>query len=441
MVFVAEALGGWLIGQMANAGRKRLGSWLLGSELERALQQAATAAIQATARQWRPGPATTDDPQSADHLARVIDQVFQQAPTPADSLVEYPTLLQGLQAGVAARLAVLEDVHITGTTRSSAAALGISVPALAETLNGQLLRELLTRGAGGGPLTPLASQLNHELTRQTFAEQGRDRYTMAIEQLGSDKLDVRLGGIYNLEFAARDPARDHPTVMEVLAAFVREHSHKQWPLTESGTHVPGPEPRPDVQAALTVIGRRDNSRDREPINLAGADLVRADLTDALLTDALLTRALLDDATLSDAYLTRAYLRGATLRGAHLDGAHLDGADLMGADLNGAILYRADLMSARLRDADLTGAILARAILTDAILVGADLTGAHLDGAILTGANLVRAHLNGAYLDGAILDAEALNGANLTNARWPRDAPVPRGWKLDTGSGRLEADRW
>jgi hypothetical protein len=56
------------------------------------------------------------------------------------------------------------------------------------------------------------------------AEQGQltERYTKAIEQLGSDKLDVRLGGIYALERIAADSERDHPTVVEVLSAFVRE---------------------------------------------------------------------------------------------------------------------------------------------------------------------------------------------------------------------------
>jgi hypothetical protein len=44
----------------------------------------------------------------ADHLARVIDQVFQEPPTPAESQADHTTLLEGLQAGVAARVAVLE---------------------------------------------------------------------------------------------------------------------------------------------------------------------------------------------------------------------------------------------------------------------------------------------------------------------------------------------
>src|SRR5215469_1940725 len=43
-----------------------------------------------------------------------------------------------------------------------------------------------------------------------------DLYSRAIEQLGSDKLEVRIGGIYALERVARDSAADHPTVMEVL---------------------------------------------------------------------------------------------------------------------------------------------------------------------------------------------------------------------------------
>ena len=56
-----------------------------------------------------------------------------------------------------------------------------------------------------------------------------DRYAKAIEQLGWDKLDVRVGGIYAIERVARDSARDHLTVMEVLTAFIREHSDEPWP--------------------------------------------------------------------------------------------------------------------------------------------------------------------------------------------------------------------
>ena len=85
---------------------------------------------------------------------------------------------------------------------------------------------LFTLAAGLAAAGALAfTALNFRLSRRTFelAEQGQvtDRYTKAIEQLGSDKLDVRIGGIYALERVARDSAIDHPTVMEVLAAFIR----------------------------------------------------------------------------------------------------------------------------------------------------------------------------------------------------------------------------
>jgi len=49
--------------------------------------------------------------------------------------------------------------------------------------------------------------------------------------------------------------------MEVLTAFVREHSREQWLAAESPDTTP-PERRtwPDVQAAVTVIGRRNRQQ-------------------------------------------------------------------------------------------------------------------------------------------------------------------------------------
>ena len=187
---------------------------------------------------------------------------------------------------------------------------------------------LLTLGAGlfaAGAL--LFTARNFILSRRTFelTEQSQvtDRYTKAIEQLGSDKLDVRIGGIYALERIARDSARDHPTVMEVLSAFIREHSREPWPAPDPDA-APDPDlggqerpTRPDVQAALTVIGRRDGRRDIQTIDLTGAILTRAshsraslthvDLTGASLISADLTGADLTGANLTDANLTRANL--------------------------------------------------------------------------------------------------------------------------------------
>src|SRR5215203_1562443 len=51
-----------------------------------------------------------------------------------------------------------------------------------------------------------------------------EHYTRAIEHLGSDKLEMRLGAIYALERIARDSERDHWPIMETLTTYVREHA-------------------------------------------------------------------------------------------------------------------------------------------------------------------------------------------------------------------------
>jgi Pentapeptide repeats (8 copies) len=296
---------------------------------------------------------------------------------------------------------------------------------------------LLTLGAGvlaAGALWFTAR--NFVLSREG---QVTDRYGKAIEQLGAaaDKLDVRIGGIYALERVARDSPRDHPTVMEVLAAFVREHSHERWPVPESDdAATPERTTRPDVQAALRVIGRREVRHDRLPIDLSRADLTRADLTNADLGEADLT-----DASLTAADLTSAHLRGADLisadfTDADLTGAHLTGAHLTGAHLNGVALTGAHLRGADLISAHLTGAHLYEADLTGASLYGADLTGADLTGADLTGANLTHADLGGADLTGADLTDTNLGDADLAGAIWPQDVPPSEGWAREADSGRL-----
>jgi hypothetical protein len=185
-----------------------------------------------------------------------------------------------------------------------------------------------------------------------------DRFTKATDQLGSDKLDIRLGGIYSMERIARDSKNDQGPVMEVLTAFVRDHV----PTTPTSTASTGttstagvrPAVPTDVQAVLTVVGRRNvlNDPDGYQPDLSGADLSGANLIGAYL----------GGANLSGAYLRFAVLLGANLRFADLGGANLGGANLSGANLGGA---------------NLGGANLGGAYLSDANLSDANLSGAHL----------------------------------------------------------------
>jgi uncharacterized protein YjbI with pentapeptide repeats len=305
--------------------------------------------------------------------------------------------------------------------------VGSATGALHETALDNARDRLLTFGAGlfaAGAL--IFTARNFTVSRRTLelTEQGQvtDRYTKAIEQLGSDKLDVRIGGIYALERVARDSARDLPTVMEVLTAFIREHSHEPWPPPDSSGREPERSTRPDVQAAATVVGRRDAERDIRHIDLTGADLTRANLTGALLRDTDLTRAILFAADLTAADLTGADLTGGNLTGAHLTGAHLTGAWLAGA---------------RLTDARLTSAYLARANLAGARLAAADLTNADLTRANLTRADLTNAHLTGAWLADTFLADADLTGADLTRA----DLSDARLAKARLARATLDAALW
>lgn len=207
------------------------------------------------------------------------------------------------------------------------------------------------------------------------ARQGHvtDRFSKAIEQLGSDKLDVRLGGIYALERIARDSARDHPVVMEVLAAFLRGHSHDEGARSDTNGWVL----RSDLRAAFQVIGRRDASQDTGRIDLVEADLRGAKMIGANLSNVDLVEANLTRVALPKADLSGANVRGATLIDAQLTFAKLTKALMGGADLSGADIEQGDLSSADLREARLSGTILRAANLRGAVLCAADLTQTNL----------------------------------------------------------------
>ena len=150
MPFVADDLGAWLVSLSADAGRKKLTTWVLGTEQERALRQAATAAVQLAAEELRP-----EGGARAEGLAMVVSEVFK-TPVSALSLAGDATMLETLQAAIAGQVAVLDDASLTGTGQSSAQVLGLPATTLAKTLTGHLVREILLRGSGGGPWTPVS---------------------------------------------------------------------------------------------------------------------------------------------------------------------------------------------------------------------------------------------------------------------------------------------
>ena len=219
-------------------------------------------------------------------------------------------------------------------------------------------------------------QLTHERSMT-------DRFSQAISHLASDKVEIRLGGIYTLESLAQESPSEYWLTIEILTAFVRERSARvevppppRWEqspktgdtLTAPSRRLPQSSRIPtDIQAVMTILNRRDSSKD---------------LPDRIIE-----------------------LRESNLRN----------ADLSGIELWGANLWKANLRQAQLWQAKLAGASLGRANLSDASLWQADLAGAYLWKANLEGANLTEANLEQANLEGSNLKGANLQQTNLINA--------------------------
>jgi uncharacterized protein YjbI with pentapeptide repeats len=162
----------------------------------------------------------------------------------------------------------------------------------------------------GAGLAYLQFSQQQQTSQQQFLQQqqaSRDllisnQVSKGFEQLSNDKtMVVRLGGIYALEGVMNTSEQYHQPVLEALSAFVRDS-------TQAATG-DGP-PATDIQAALTVIGRRNTiweTAETGASNLAHANIPNADL--------------------HHAGLIKADLSGANLSGSNLTGANLSGAAL------------------------------------------------------------------------------------------------------------------
>lgn len=276
-------------------------------------------------------------------------------------------------------------------------------------------------------------QLQHNIrsSREQHAldQQGQitERFTRAIDQLGRTEVDVRIGGIYALERIARNSPPDRAAITAVLTAYVRNHS--PWPqpgrtwlraISRGFLERRKAEPEPlhqtplrarsaDVQAAMTVLGRRSPATQEERLELSNVDL---------------RVAFLSGTDLSNVHLWWSNLRGAFLNDARLVGtdfwrSDLGRVELRGADLEGARFIRANLEGAQLWEAKLAGAVLRHVRLRGAELQHADLLEVDLRWADLRDANLEEAILDGADLEGALLDGASLKGARADHrTKWP-----------------------
>lgn len=228
-----------------------------------------------------------------------------------------------------------------------------------------------------------------------------ERFTRAVDQLGSEKLEIRLGGIYALERIANESDKDYWPIMEILTTYVRENSaaeHGKLKAENNNTQDETLNTAEDlpvsshIQAILTVIKRRKYSfNDGEPYGL--------DLQKTYLHKANLIKAHLEEAN-----LTFANLSSAKLTGARLEGAKLQATRFNAADLRGAYLMKIDTgVFTSFKGARLEGAHFEETDLEGALFEHANLKGAYFKGATLERDNLIKANYQGAHFRGAIID--------------------------------------
>jgi Pentapeptide repeats (9 copies) len=290
-----------------------------------------------------------------------------------------PALL--VDRGAATDDAYLQAITNTRTTLVQAVGgfavfLGVVVGLFTLRHNRQLLR-----ASGAEHVESL--QANHDAMEQTLAfnresliktvslsERGQitDRYSKAIEQLGTTALDaveLRLGGIYALEHIARDDPEWHLPVVEVLAAFVRQHARGVAP--EEGATVAARKaalyalPREkqrvragvDVATAIDALARRARKDDMPSVDFGGTDFCRVEFS---------TMVSFERSDFAHTDFRYAFLMFADFRKCHFLATKFEGCDLVHGDLRGS-----------------------RVVLTE--FAGVDLDKANLEGTVFDGSNL------------------------------------------------------
>jgi uncharacterized protein YjbI with pentapeptide repeats len=267
-----------------------------------------------------------------------------------------------------------------------------------------------------------------------------ESFAKAVEQLGSNELHVRVGGIFVLEQIAHNSPEYHWSVIEVLTSYIRDVSRKGKStfkpfkpesiieehdsdnnniektsekkveqICQEIIEEPGVSVTIDVQAALTVIGRRNSKQDPQDriIDLRFCDIRGANI--------------------KNANLSYADLKGAKISHAQLENANLSSAKLQNADLSGAILNGANLSKSSLNDAVLIDAYLQKTDLQNSDISNANLLEAHLQGAKLNHATLHYSNFRKAELQGANLREAKLKRTDLRNAKIDHTTELDEKW--------------
>lgn len=283
----------------------------------------------------------------------------------------------------------------------------------------------------------ITSYIGYKNFRVAEDKQVTERFSKAIEHIANDKIDICLGGIYEIEQVMYDsPHNYHWRGVKFLSAFVRERQK----IISYDQNSPFDNQKVDtfpihIQAALSIIFNRDLSYDQEFVDLRAVNLsysklqecqlYRTNLSNSILVAVNFDRSDLSEINLSNSNLTGASFVAARLDNANLSKANISKADFTNATLNGAFLdevesskaifWNAYLIRANLQKANLRGTNFHNAKLIDAYLYKTDFTNAIVNSVDFSNASMREANFTQANLNDSLFKKVYLWQADFTDS--------------------------
>jgi uncharacterized protein YjbI with pentapeptide repeats len=186
-----------------------------------------------------------------------------------------------------------------------------------------------------------------------------------------------------LERLLAESTKDQRAILETLCAYIRENSPLQIPEKKAdpaksspGKTLPSPTLRADVQAAITIIGRRPVSlierakKERWQLDFRNANLIGYDFSELNYDYARFANSLLISANMAGAsfagclfestLMTDALMKKTCFHHAVFKDCSLKGSDIEATDFSYTTLINTDLRSARVTSLSIKGANLEKA---------------------------------------------------------------------------------
>jgi hypothetical protein len=192
--------------------------------------------------------------------------------------------------------------------------------------------------------TLAVAQDNAKLTQEKLLVES---FSKAVEQLGSDKASVRLGGLHSLARIARTSAVDYFSTMQIFEGHIRSEFSRHTPKTSAGEAYAVANCPVEVQLILATIGERYEpdppgfALDLSDIQVSKAWLEGAKLHNIYFWNVIFEEVNLNEACLDDADFKDAVLKSCSFQDTKFNNTNLQGAKI----LDPKYLTKAQLKSA------------------------------------------------------------------------------------------------